>query len=67
MPDIKLDKRDIFKCVIYLALLKCECRVGGMVANRQIEFSKKKKCVGNFDSIQSVFDGGNVLLRRISS
>lgn len=66
MPDIKLDKHDIFKCVTYLALLKCERGVGGLLAHRQIEFSKKK-CVGNFNSIQSVFDKGNILLRRISS
>lgn len=65
--SIKLDKHDIFKCVTYLALLKCECRVGGMVANRHILFSKKKECVGNLDSIQSVFDGGNLFLRRIRS
>lgn len=44
--SIKLDKHDIFKCVTYLALLKCECQVGGMVANRQIEFSEKKRMCG---------------------
>lgn len=44
--SIKLDKHDIFKCVTYLAPLKCECRVGGMVANRQILFSKKKGMCG---------------------
>lgn len=65
--SIKLDKHDIFRCVTYLALLKCECRVGGMVANRQILFSKRKECVGNPESIQSVFDGGNLLLRRMRS
>lgn len=54
---------DIFKCVTYLAPLKCECGVGG-ATNRQIRFCKKR-CVGNFQSIQSVLGGGNLLLRRI--
>ena len=56
LPGIKLDMHDIFKCVTYLAPLKCECRVGG-ATNRQIQFSKKK-CVGSFQSIQSVLGGG---------
>lgn len=55
---------DIFKCVTYLAPLKCECGVGG-ATNRQIQFSKEK-CVGNFQSIQSVLGRGDLLLRRIS-
>lgn len=43
LPGIKQDTHDIFKCVTYLALLKCGCRVGG-ATNRQIRFSKKKMC-----------------------
>lgn len=43
LPGIKLDTHDIFKCVTYLAFLKCGCRVGG-ATNRQIRFSKKKMC-----------------------
>lgn len=41
LPCTKLDMHDIFKCVTYLAPLKCECTVGG-ATNRQIQFSKKK-------------------------
>ena len=56
LPGIKLYTHDIFKCVTYLAPLKCERRVGG-AANRQIQFSREKR-VGNFQSIQSVLGGG---------
>lgn len=66
LPGIKLDMHDILKCVAYLAPLKCECGVGG-ATNRQIQFSKEKKNrVGDFQSIQSVLGGGNLLLRRIT-
>lgn len=65
LPGTKLDMRGIFKCATYLAPFNCECTVGGAI-NRQIQFSKKK-CVGNFQSIQSVLSGGNILLRRIIS
>lgn len=65
LQGIKLDRHDIFKYVTYLAPHKCECTVGG-ATNRKIQFSKKK-CVGNFQSIQSVLDERNLLLRRISS
>lgn len=52
LPGIKLDMHDIFKCVTYLAPLKCGSRVGG-ATNRQIRFSKKKMC-GQFP-IHSVY------------
>lgn len=65
LPCTKLDMHDIFKCVTYLAPLKCECTVGG-ATNRQIQFSKKKMC-GQLPIHQSLLAGGNTLLRRISS